>query len=293
MPTEMLKEAGFEVVFNSYHRMMNEDEFKEELKDADAVILSTEVLNKTVIDAAKKLKVVSRYGVGLDNVDLEYCKEKGIKVTITKNANSNAVAEFAISLMFAALKGLCASSGYAKQNKWRKIEGRDLTGKTVGILGLGSIGKEVAKKLKSFDVSLLAYDVYYDDAFMSQYGIRKETLENVIKQSDIITLHVPAFDERPLLSDKEFSLMKQDVVLINTARASLIDNNALIANLEKGKLFAVGLDVHPDEPHFDERLLKFENVILTPHNAAISREAIDKTSLIAVENLIKSFNEEN
>ncbi|WP_110953934.1 phosphoglycerate dehydrogenase [Anaerosinus massiliensis] len=288
-PKEMLEKAGFKIVFNPYHRMMTECEFKAAIKDADAVILSTEVLNQSVIDSAAKLKVVSRYGVGLDNVDLAYCKEKSIRVTTTKNANSNAVAEFAISLMFASLKGICISSAYSKENKWMKIEGRDLTGKTVGIIGLGSIGKEVAKKLKSFDVSLLAYDVYYDEPFMSQYNIKKETLENVLINADIITLHLPAFDERPLISYKEFSCMKKDAVLINTARASLIDQQALIKNLEEGNLFAVGLDVHPDEPNFDERLFKFENVILTPHNAAISREAIDKTSVVAVENLIESF----
>lgn len=290
-PKEMLERVGFEVVFNPYHRMMTEDEFKNEIKDADAIILSTERLNKSVIDSAEKLKVVSRYGVGLDNVDLAYCKEKDITVTITKNANNNAVAEFAISLMFASLKGICASNTYAKQNTWRKIEGRELTGKTVGIIGLGSIGREVAKKIKSFDVSVLAFDTYYDESFMSQYDIKRETLENLIEYSDIITLHIPAFDERPLISEKEFSLMKKDVILINTARASLIDNNALIKNLEEEKLFAVALDVHPNEPQFDERLLEFENVILTPHNAAISREAIYKTSMTAVENLIKSFND--
>lgn len=290
-PKEMLEEAGWEVVLNSYHRMMTEDEFKKEIQDADAVILSTEVLNKSVIDVAKKLKVVSRYGVGLDNVDVAYCREKGITVTTTQNANSNAVAEFAMALMFAALKGICVSNGYAKQSKWKKIEGRDLAGKTVGIIGLGSIGREVAKKLQSFDVTILAHDVYYDEAFVKEHGIRKATIESLVKHADIITLHAPAIDERPLLAASEFSLMKQEAVLINTARASLVDSEALIKTLEEGKLLAVALDVHPQEPQFDERLLKFENVILTPHNAAISREAIDKTSLVAVENLLKSFKE--
>ncbi len=293
VPQNMLEKSGFEVIYNSYHRMMTEDEFKKEIKDVDAVILSTEVLNKSVIDYAQNLKVVSRYGVGLDNVDLAYCKEKGIKVSITKNANSTAVAEFAISLMFASLKGICISNSYAKQNKWKKVEGRNITGKTIGIIGLGSIGKEVAKKLKSFDVSLLAYDVYYDELFMKQYGIQKASLNDIVEKSDILTLHIPASDDRPLITEKEFSLMKHDVILINTARASLIDYDALIKSLSAGKLFAVGLDVHPNEPYFDERLFKFGNVILTPHNAAISREAIDRTSLIAVENLLKNFNYKN
>ena len=293
VPQNMLEKSGFEVIYNSYHRMMTEDEFKKEIKDVDAVILSTEVLNKSVIDYAQNLKVVSRYGVGLDNVDLAYCKKRGIKVSITKNANSTAVAEFAISLMFASLKGICISNNYAKQNKWKKVEGRNITGKTIGIIGLGSIGKEVAKKLKSFDVSLLAYDVYYDELFMKQYGIQKASLNDIVEKSDILTLHIPASDEHPLITEKEFSLMKHDAILINTARASLIDYDALIKNLAAGKLFAVGLDVHPNEPYFDERLFKFDNVILTPHNAAISREAIDRTSLIAVENLLKNFNSKN
>ncbi|MEG0737239.1 MAG: NAD(P)-dependent oxidoreductase, partial [Longicatena sp.] len=144
-PLEKLKSAGYEVVFNHYHRMMEEDEFIKELKDVDAVILSTEVVSKKVIDASTKLKMISRYGVGLDNVDLEYCKEKGIKVTVTKGGNSNAVAEYAIALMFAAMRGVCISAQCAKQNVWKKITGMDITGKTIGIVGLGAIGKEVAK----------------------------------------------------------------------------------------------------------------------------------------------------
>lgn len=288
-PQKALEEFGMEVVLNPYHRVMTEEELISQIKDADAVILSTEIVNRKVIDAAPKLKVISRYGVGTDNIDKEYCEEKGIKVTIAKNANSNAVAEFAITLMLSALRGVCASDDYAKQGLWKKIEGLDLSGKTVGIIGLGAIGREVAKKLSSFDVNLIAYDIYYDEAFIKDYNIKMMSFENVIKQSDIITLHVPSFGDKPLLSYKEFEQMKQDVVLINTARAALLDNDALIKYLDKKKIFAVGLDVHPDEPHFDERLLKYKNVILTPHNAAVSRGAIDKVSMMAVKNVIENL----
>ncbi len=288
-PKKILERYGLEVVLNPYHRMMTEEELIGQIKDADAVILSTEIMNKTVIDAAPKLKVISRYGVGTDNIDKDYCREKGIKVTIAKNANSNAVAEFAVTLMLAALKGVCTSNGYAKQGLWKKVEGMDLSGKTIGIIGLGTIGKKVAQKLSSFDVNLIAHDIYYDEAFVKNYNIKKMNFEDVIKQSDIITLHVPSLNTKPLLSYKEFGEMKQDVIIINTARATLLDNDALIEYLDKKKIFAVGLDVHPDEPHFDKRLFKYENVILTPHNAAVSRGAIDQVSMMAVKNIIESL----
>lgn len=288
-PLEKLKSAGYEVVFNRYHRMMEEDEFIKELKDVDAVILSTEVVSKRVIDASTKLKMISRYGVGLDNVDLEYCKKKGIEVTVTKGGNSNAVAEYAIALMFAAMRGVCISAQCAKQNVWKKVTGMDITGKTIGIVGLGAIGKEVAKKLSSFETTILAYDTYYDEAFMEKYGIKKASLDSVIKEADILTLHAPSNGDKPLLSKEEFAIMKEHVVLINTARASLIDQDALMEALDNKKVYAAALDVHPHEPQFDERLFAYDNVILTPHNAAISREATDKASVMAVDNILDYF----
>lgn len=291
-PLNKLIDAGFDVIFNPYHRMMSEEEFINEVKDVDAVILSTEVMNKNVIDHAKKLKMISRYGVGLDTIDITYCKEKNIHVTTTKNANSNAVAEYAIALMFAAMRGVCISASYAKQNVWKKVTGIDITGKTIGIIGLGSIGKEVAKKLSSFDTTILAYDVYYDEGFIHTYNIHKASLEDIILQSDIITLHAPASDHNAIISYDEVEKMKENVVLINTARSSLIDTDAMLHYLDNGKIYAVALDVHPEEPNFDKRFLKYDNVILTPHNAAISKEATDKTSMMAVDHIISYFEEQ-
>lgn len=291
-PIEKLQNAGFEVVLNPYHRMMNEDEFIEQLQGADAVILSTEKLNKTVIDASPTLKMVSRYGVGLDNIDLEYCKEKGIPVTVTKGGNSNAVAEFAVTLMLAASKGIGSSSYYAKNGIWKKFNGLDLEGKTVGVVGLGAIGKTVVKRLQGFDVKVLAYDVYYDEEFVKEYNIQKATVDEIVRQSDVITLHAPATDDKPLIGENEFEKMKKGVVLINTARAQLIDYDQLLKHLDDGTVFAAGLDVHKNEPEYDERFEGYDNVILTPHNAAITKEATDKTSMMAVNHVLEFFGKE-
>lgn len=288
-PCEKLKNNGFEIITNPYHRMMEEDEFIKALDGVDAVILSTEKVTKRVIDSSPNLKMISRYGVGLDNIDLDYCKEKNILVTITRGGNSNAVAEFAVTLILASSKGICASSYYAKNGTWKKFNGLDLEGKTIGVIGLGAIGKTVVKRLQGFDVNVLGYDIYYDENFISEYNVKKASIQEILETSDVITLHAPATSDSPLLTQKEFEVMKNGVVIVNTARASLIDYDALLQNLDSGKVFAAGLDVHINEPEYDERFAKYDNVILTPHNAAITKEATDKTSMMAVDNILEYF----
>lgn len=288
-PAKVLQDNGFEVIFNPYGRKLEEDEFIQAISDVDALILSTEQVNKKVIDSAQKLRIISRYGVGLDNIDLDYCKLKGIPVTVTGNANSNAVAEYAVTSMLAAMKGLCSSAGKAATGIWEKNTGLDLDGRCVGVIGLGSIGKRVVQKLSGFDVKFLGYDVVYDDQFCSEYNIEKVSLEELFKQSDVITFHIPSISDKPLLDEQAFKTLKDEVVIVNTARASLIDHEALYRNLKSKKVFAAALDVHEDEPKFNEKLMELDNVILTPHNAALSKEAIDKTSMLAVENVLKEF----
>lgn len=291
-PIQDLEAAGFEVILNPYHRMMNEQEFIEQLMPVDAVILSTEVITSAVLDACPNLKMISRYGVGLDNIDLKACEERGISVTVTAGANSNAVAEYAVTLMLAASKGLGYSVTSAKQGEWRKFNGMDLDGKTIGIVGLGAIGKHVVEHLAGFHPIILAYDVYYDEAFVAEHGVQKVSLDTLLEKSDVITLHMPAKAEGALIGEDEFARMKDHAILVNTARASLVDTAALLKALESGKLFAAALDVHEHEPKYDERLLAFDNVILTPHNGAITKEATDKTSSLAVHHLLQFFGKE-
>lgn len=289
VPKEKLEKNGFEVLSNPYHRMMEEDEFIEALKGVDAVILSTEKVTKRVIDESPDLKMISRYGVGLDNIDLDYCKEKNIAITVTCGGNSNAVAEFTVMLMLAAFKGVGASSCYAKNGVWKKINGLDLAEKTVGVIGLGAIGKTVIERLQGFHVHVLGYDIFYDENFVSKYNVKKASVQEILENSDVITLHIPATSDKPLLSYKEFETMKNGVTIVNTARASLIDYDALLQYLDSGKIFAAGLDVHVNEPEYDLRFAKYDNVILTPHNAAITKEATDRASMMAVDNILDYF----
>lgn len=288
-PICRLEEAGFTVITNPYHRQMCVSELIEQITDADAVILSTESITERVLDSAKSLKIISRYGVGLDNIDLDACAKRGIPVTVTRNANSTAVAEYAVALMLAASRGIMTSSSAAKEGIWQKFNGLNLTGKCVGIVGLGAIGREVARLLQGFQVRLLAYDLLCDEAFMEEYHIEQTSLDELLVQSDIVTLHVPGEDGKALLTKERFASMKQDSILINTARASLLDYDALLTQLAAKRLFAAALDVHEHEPYFDKRLLAYENVMLTPHNAAITKEATIRTSHMAVDHILAFF----
>lgn len=287
-PIADLEAAGFKVVLNRYGRQMTEDEFIAELDGADAVILSTERVNAHVLDCASSLKFISRYGVGLDTIDLGACEERGVKVQITAHANSTAVAEYAVSLLLAAAKGIGYSDACAHNGIWEKFNGIDVTGKTVGIIGLGSIGKEVAHLLSGFNMRFLAYDIVYDEEFCTVHKIERASIERIVRECDVIMLHAPSSD-KPILAGEQFSNMKDNVVIVNAARASLIDTDALYDALVSGKVFAAGLDVHDNEPMYDERLMKLHNVVLTPHNAAISREAIDRTSQMAVDHILEFF----
>ncbi|MGG5316106.1 phosphoglycerate dehydrogenase [Enterococcus sp. AZ072] len=288
-PIEWLEKEGMEVCLNSYGRQMEEQELIQALTDVEALILSTEKITKNVLDNCPKLKVISRYGVGLDNVDLDYCRNKGVIVSVTSGANSNAVAEYTVTSMLAALKGLCYSANEAKKGQWTKLMGLDLAEKTVGVIGLGAIGKTVIQRLSGFDLNILGFDQYYDEEFCEKFQVKKASLNEIFETADVITFHIPSNSTTPILSRDNFEKLKKDVVIINTARASLIDYEALYDYLKCGKVFAAALDVHSDEPTFDKKLMELDNVILTPHNGALSKEAINRTSMAAVKNLLKAL----
>lgn len=291
---ELLVEAGYEVIPNPCGRLLNEDELIEWIKDVDAVILGTEVLNKNVIDAAKNLKIVSRYGVGLDKVDVEYLKEKGIKLTITQNANTNSVADHAVGLMLASAHSICRSDRNLRNHIWEKPISHDLYQSTVGVIGLGAIGKAVVKRLHGFDCKVLGYDIAYDEEFMKQYKVQASTIDEIFKASDFITLHVPALEcFTPLIDKEAISKMKKDVIIVNAARAKLIDRDALVDALDNNDIYAIATDVHYKEPEVDPELLKSQTSVFTPHLAASSYGSINTMSLYAAMNVIDFFKEQN
>lgn len=287
---KLLTENGFEVKLNPYKRIMNEAEFSAEITDADAVILGTEELNETVLKAAVKLKIVSRYGVGIDNIDTDYLARNNIPLTITKGCNHESVADFTIGLMLDVARGISYTDRKLRTTGWQKKVGVDLCHKTVGVIGTGSIGKEVIKRLTGFGCRILAYDLFYDEAFCRAYGIKRMELSELFRQADILTLHVPGNQNaKPLIGEAEIGMMKDKVLIINTARLSLIDEAALLNGLKIGKIGGYGADAQLKEDDINQALYAFDNVVLTPHNAAVTIEASNKMSYAAAEHIMNYF----
>lgn len=287
---ERLEKAGFEITTNRYGRLMNEDELLEELRDKDAVILGTDVLSERVIAGCPNLKVVSRYGVGCDTVDAEALKKRNIPLEIARNANSDAVADHAVALMLSAAHRVNVADAHYKEGTWKKEKCVDLFQSKVGIIGLGAIGKGVAKRVHGFQCEIYGFDKYYDEAFMEEYGVRKADVATILEECDFITLHVPALPEFQGFINKEaFARCRRQPILINTARADLVDHEALYEALESGQIAGYGTDVFRHEPEIDKRLASFENTVLTPHMGAVTRGSIKRMSDMAAENVLKYF----
>ena len=287
---ETLQNAGFEITKNKYGRIMSEDELLEELRDKDAVILGTEVLSEKVIRECKNLKVVSRYGVGCDTVDVEALKKHNIPLEITRGANSDAVADHAVGLMLSLAHKINIADASLKAGMWKKEKCLDLHASKVGIIGLGAIGKGVAKRVSGFDCEICGYDVYYDEGFMEKYNVQKTDIETILKTCDFISLHVPPVDEFKHFINKEtLQLCKKTAILVNTARAELIDHDALYQALEEGWIAGYGADVLRDEPLVDEKLISYPNTVLTPHMGAVSKGSVKRMTDMAAENVLKYF----
>jgi len=229
---DMLAEAGFTVVRNDTGGIMTAEQISEALADCDGVILGVDPLNKDVLDAAPNLKAVAKYGVGTDNIDLDECKRRGIKVTITVGANANAVADYALALMLAVARKVIPVDAQCRKGDWSKTSSVDVYGKTLGLIGLGAIGKGVAKRAKGFDMRVLAYDVYWDGAYAASAGIQRADLETIYRECDFISLHVPLTDAtRSMIGERELAMMKPECVLVNTARGGIVDEDALLSAL--------------------------------------------------------------
>ncbi len=251
---------------------------KEEIKNYDALIVrSATKVTKDIIGAAKNLKVIGRAGVGLDNVDLEAATQKGIIVMNTPGGNTISTAEHTTSMILALSRNIPQANASTKKGEWKrsKFMGVELYGKALGIIGLGRIGTEVAKRALSFGMKILAYDPFLSREVAENLGIEVAELKDLLARSDYITVHTPLTEEtKHLISTKEFGLMKTGVRIINCARGGIIDEAALLNAIKEGKVAAAALDVFEKEPlPPDSELLKLDNVIVTPHLGASTEEA--------------------
>ena len=288
-PIDTLTKAGFEVVVNPHDKKLDEKDLIELMGDTVGLIAGTEPITENVLNYAKALKVISRYGVGLDNVDLDAAKRRGIEVYNTPNAPAKAVAELTLSLILNLMRRIPESSQPMKNKIWQPQMGHSLYGKTLGIIGLGRIGKELVKLVQPFNVNIFAYEKYPDDDFIASQNIKLMSLEDVLSQSDVVSIHVPLMEEtRNIISAKELSLMKHNSVLINTARGGLVDEDALISVLKEGTIAGAALDAFENEPYTGE-LLNLDNVLLTPHIGTYTEETRMIMEMETVENLIKAL----
>ena len=283
---ELLKQAGYQLVFAD----RDMDVVRREIADADAVIVRILPLPRELLETGKQLKLISKHGVGVDNIDLDYCKEAGVVVTTAPDANGQAVAEHAFALMMTLAKHIIPVSnayreiGFGAKNSPSCME---MLGKTAGIVGLGRIGKRFAHMCRAaFDMKVLAYD-----PFLTQVpeGVELVSdLNELLRRSDVVSLHCSLTeDTRGIIGREQLEAMRPGAVLINCARGPLVDSGALLEALRSGKLGGAGLDVTDPEPlPMDSPLFQMPNVVVTPHYAPSTRESALRTSQIAAENVI-------
>lgn len=250
------------------------------------VVRSRTKIRQPLIDVCPNLKVIVRGGVGLDTIDAEYARSKGVTVMNTPKASSASVAELAIGFMFMLARNLYKATATMKDEKWEKkaFEGVELGGKILGLIGVGNIGREVAKRAAALGMTVLAYDPYVTEA----EGVTLVTLDELLAQADYISLHLPKTKESAgMIGAAQFAKMKTGVRIVNCARGGIIDEQALYEALTGGKVAGAALDVFAEEPPTDWKLLKLDNVIASPHIGAATKEAQGRVGAEVAEKLIE------
>lgn len=287
---DTLEKAGIEIVRNPSGGILSKEMMIELIADCDGVILGVDPMDGDVIAAAPKLKAIAKYGVGVDNIDLPAAAARGISVSKTVGANSEAVADFAMALMLGLCRKVLPIDKKCRSGDWSKVTTPDISHKTLGLLGLGAIGKNVAKRAKGFDMKIIAHDVFWDEAYARDNGIIKATPEEIYAQSDFISLHLPLLPEtKKIIGKEQIAMFKPNSILINTARGGLVDEEALYEALSEGRIFGAGLDAFEHEPPENEGWFELDNVIMGSHCAASTVGATEMMGRIAVSNLLRDL----
>ncbi len=284
---EQLRAFSPDLVFNETGKPLSEGDLIPLLRGCDGYIAGLDSITAKVLDACPGLKVISRYGAGVDRVDLAAARERNIAVTNTPGANSEAVGELALALMLSVARQVPFLDRSTREGGWVRTTGMELKGKTLGILGLGAIGRVLARSAAGLEMTVLAFDPYIDAAYCAAHGIRACSFEEILEQADVLSLHLPLNDgTRHIIDGTAIGKMKPTAILINTSRGGLIDEEAALAALEEKRLGGLGLDAFETEPPGDSPLFAFPNVVVTPHTGAHTREATDNMAAMAVRNLI-------
>lgn len=291
---QMLADAGFEI-----HRErgpLPEDKMLALAGDFDAFLCGDDVISRAVIEKSlPRLKVISKYGIGVDKIDVEAATEKGIPLTFCPGVNHTTVAEHTFGLLLGLYRHLVTEANHVRDGDWTRLTGHELMGKTIGIVGLGRIGKEVAIRARAFGMKLIGYDLYWPEEFAREYEIeRPDGLTQLFQAADIISLHTNLTAEtEDMVCARSIAHMKDGVIILNCARGELVNVADMVAALESGKVGGYGADVLDKEPPpRDHPLLKAKNCIITPHIGSRTYESVVRQATMAAKNLILAMNGE-
>lgn len=286
----MLEATGCELIYNPFGRPYTEAELQAAVAGIDGIIAGVDPFSAGVLGQADRLKVIARRGMGVDGVDLQEATRRGIAVTNTPGANSTAVADLVLALILAISRGLVPSAVALQGERWVRPLGHELKGKTLGLLGLGRIGREVAQRAAGFGMRLLAYDPYWPAETALNLGVARGSKEEVLAEADYLSLHLPLTPgTEGCIGEGELRRMRGTAYLINTARGELVQEEVLVQALREGWIAGAALDVFRQEPPFGSPLLQLANVLPTPHLASQTEGAVEAMDLGAAENLLAAL----
>lgn len=299
--TRIIPEKGLEILREAADVKVWQDELPpprevllKEVEDVDGLVsLLTDKIDAELFDRAKKLKIVSNYAVGFDNIDLDEATKRGIMATNTPGVLTETTADLAFALLMATARRIVEADKFARTGRWKTwgpmlMLGQDVYGAKLGLIGLGRIGYAVAKRAKGFDMDVMYYDMFRNEKAEQELGLKFVELEQLLKESDFVSIHVPLTPEtKHLINEKTLGLMKKTAILVNTARGPVVDEKALYEALVSNKIAGAGLDVmDPEPPSMDNPLLKLDNVIILPHIASASVATRTKMAVMAAENCV-------
>ena len=287
-----LKSSGMDLI-DMRGSGIQDPKFVEALNRADAILCGNDlVVNDAVLDMAPRVKAIAKMGAGLDTVDIAAATRHNAIVFHTPGANNQAVADHTFGLILNVARKIIYCDRSLRENRWEhtKIMGLEIWQKTLGLIGLGAIGRCVALRAKGFQMKVVAYDPFWPTAFADEQGIEQVKLEELLKVSDIVSIHVPLIPETKwMIDEKALNLMKSSAILINAARGGIVNETDLYKALKNGVIAGAGLDVFENEPPTNSALLDLDNVVLTPHTAAFTFEGMNNMSIGVVEQLIAYY----
>lgn len=277
-------------VYSQKNNYLSESELIGFLKNADAAIIGRDSITKATLEALPQLKIISKYGVGLDNLDIFSIKEKGVELAVTAGTNKRSVAELTLSFMLGLCHRTFIGAERIKRGEWIREGGHNLSGKTIGIIGCGNVGKEVVHLLKPFGCVILVCDIEDRSEFCRDQGVTESSMGSLIEKSDIVTLHVPLTDlTRNMIDETVLRKMQANAYLINTSRGAVVNPSALHKALVSGEISGAALDVFCSEPPDDMAFLELPNLMVTPHIGGNSVEAVEAMGQAAIDNLVEFF----